>query len=376
MDDSNRPPTGQTTAPPRDARHALALVLIGAVAGAASGMNALTAAPDPAKVSGAMLAAYLSVGTIVGTIAVPLVGAATRRFARSLAASGPTTRRLLRADAWTNLFLLLPLLGALGVQFVPFVIVAAAVAFAALKGVAFYAVLDRGERRGVFTSLGWLAFLFLVSGFAALIYQIVWQRVMFAAFGVNIESITVIVSLFMFGLGLGSLVGGVIARRYPGRAPLLFLICEVAIGLFGVASVPLIKAVSRATLHGSLLEVSLAIFALLCVPTMLMGATLPILVSHLYRYYQNLGKSVGLLYCINTVGSAAACFITADVLFVLMGEQASVIVAAVCNLVVGVLVMLYAVRVAREEGSHKLTRMGTNDASVTEGRSAATLVHD
>src|SRR5262249_6293057 len=53
--------------------------------------------------------------------------------------------------------------------------------------------------------------LFFLSGFAALIYQIVWQRVLFAAFGVNIESVTITVSLFMFGLGVGSLVGGVLS---------------------------------------------------------------------------------------------------------------------------------------------------------------------
>jgi predicted membrane-bound spermidine synthase len=172
--------------------------------------------------------------------------------------------------------------------------------------------------------------------------------VLFAAFGVNIESITIVVSLFMFGLGLGSLAGGLLARRFPRRAPELFLACELTIGCFGLVSIPLIEAVSRVTLHGSLLTVSLTVFGLLVLPTMLMGATLPILVSHLYRYYRNVGKSVGILYCINTVGSAIACFITADVLFAVLGEQASVIVAAACNFVVGVLVLRYARRLERE----------------------------
>ena len=45
----------------------------------------------------------------------------------------------------------------------------------------------------------------LVCGFAALCYQLVWQRILFATFGINIESVTIIVSLFMFGLGLGAL---------------------------------------------------------------------------------------------------------------------------------------------------------------------------
>src|SRR5437588_9963369 len=87
-----------------------------------------------------------------------------------------------------------------------------------------------------------LTSLFLVSGFAALIYQIVWQRVLFTALGVNMESVTIIVSVFMFGLGVGSLVGGALSRRFPRRLPQLFLLCEVAIGAFGVISLPLMKA--------------------------------------------------------------------------------------------------------------------------------------
>src|SRR5579862_6413789 len=54
----------------------------------------------------------------------------------------------------------------------------------------------------------WLYGLFFLSGFPALIYQIVWQRTLFIIYGVNVESVTVVVTAFMLGLGLGSLVGG------------------------------------------------------------------------------------------------------------------------------------------------------------------------
>src|SRR5262249_37612571 len=163
--------------------------------------------------------------------------------------------------------------------------------------------------------LRYLAFLFLLSGFAALIYQIVWQRALFAAFGVDVESVTIIVSLFMFGLGLGSLLGGWLGSLLPNRAPRLFLICETGIGLFGTISLPLIRLVSKLTLHCDRWQIALAIFSLLAIPTMLMGATLPILVGHLNRSIRNLEQSVGLLYFINTLGSAIASFLTADLLF-------------------------------------------------------------
>ena len=53
-----------------------------------------------------------------------------------------------------------------------------------------------------------LFLLFFISGFAALIYQIIWQRALFAIYGINVQSITIIVSAFMLGLGLGSICVG------------------------------------------------------------------------------------------------------------------------------------------------------------------------
>jgi predicted membrane-bound spermidine synthase len=62
-----------------------------------------------------------------------------------------------------------------------------------------------------------------------------------------------------------------------------------------------------------------------------MGATLPILVSYLQRYFLNLGKTVGLLYAVNTFGSALAAFFTVEILFVFTGLQNSIYIAAFCN---------------------------------------------
>ena len=60
--------------------------------------------------------------------------------------------------------------------------------------------------------------LFFLSGIAALVYQVCWQRMLFVAFGVDIESVTIIVSTFMFGLGARALLGGELADRYPRSA--------------------------------------------------------------------------------------------------------------------------------------------------------------
>ena len=62
---------------------------------------------------------------------------------------------------------------------------------------------------------------FFVSGFPALIYQIVWQRSLFTIYGVDSESIAVVVTAFLLGLGIGSLLGGTLSRtRFPLHMPL------------------------------------------------------------------------------------------------------------------------------------------------------------
>src|SRR3954462_8659357 len=74
--------------------------------------------------------------------------------------------------------------------------------------------------------------LFFVSGFPALLYQVVWQRALFTIYGVNIESVTLIVTVFMLGLGLGSLAGGRISRMSGLRPLAAFGMIETGIGVF------------------------------------------------------------------------------------------------------------------------------------------------
>ncbi len=195
-----------------------------------------------------------------------------------------------------------------------------------------YGIQKSGKGKALFQSHGWLGFLFLVSGMAALIYEIIWQRMLFSVYGINIESVTIIVSLFMFGLGMGSLGGGILSRRYPNALPYLFIGSELAIGIFGVFSLHLMNATANRTFHLEMTGITLITYALLSLPTFFMGATLPILVTFLHRQNKHIGNAVSLLYFFNTLGSALACFITVDCLFVFFGRQATVWIAASLNL--------------------------------------------
>src|ERR1700720_3248293 len=93
-----------------------------------------------------------------------------------------------------------------------------------------------------------LCVLFFFSGFPALIYQLVWQRTLFRIFGVNIESVTIVVTAFMLGLGLGSLVGGWLSKR--SGIPLLPLlsVIELMTGAFGLVSLEMFDRVGDVTI--------------------------------------------------------------------------------------------------------------------------------
>lgn len=183
--------------------------------------------------------------------------------------------------------------------------------------------------------------LFFFSGFAAIIYQIVWQRMLYASFGTNIEAITIIVSVFMFGLGLGSLLGGYLSRKYNNSLIQLFVTIEIAIGVFGIFSKLLIATVSIAFLHYNDAALPLIIFMLLCIPTMAMGATFPILVAYLFKTNQSVEETVSKLYYINTLGSAISCFLTIGLLFVFLTLTQVLIFAACINFSVAAIAFVY-----------------------------------
>jgi spermidine synthase len=188
--------------------------------------------------------------------------------------------------------------------------------------------------------------LFFLSGFPALLYQIVWQRALFTLYGVNVESVTMIVTVFMLGLGLGSLAGGWLSARSGMRLLLAFGVIELSVGAFGAASLAIFHRIGGLTAGSSTTVTGLVTFGLLLVPTMLMGSTLPLLVEHFVRRTGNVGESVGLLYSVNTLGSAAACLAAAVMLMRTLGEAGSVDLAVCFNVFVGATALMLEARFA------------------------------
>ncbi|VVE90646.1 fused MFS/spermidine synthase [Pandoraea bronchicola] len=189
-----------------------------------------------------------------------------------------------------------------------------------------------------------ISLMFFGSGIPALIYQLVWQRMLAEIFGVQIEAVTVIVTAFMIGLGCGSLAGGWLSTR-TGLATLrVFALIELSIAALGAVSLPVLAWVSDRVLGASLLTTALVTLALVIVPTMLMGATLPLLVRHWVSRSGSTGESVGRLYCMNTLGAAFACVLAAFVIFPLSGMRTATYLAALLNATVAIAALTTYIR--------------------------------
>ena len=137
------------------------------------------------------------------------------------------------------------------------------------------------------------------------------------------------------------------SKLFQNHLPKIFLYVEIGIGFFGVFSGMIINWIGVATTNYSQSWMIVTVYAFLAFPTLCMGMTLPILVEYLERYMKNIGKSVGTLYSINTLGSAAACIITAEIFFVFFGQTISLWIAASLNLMVGYLVYLFTKNIVR-----------------------------
>lgn len=104
---------------------------------------------------------------------------------------------------------------------------------------------------------------FFISGFSALIYQVCWQRLLFTGFGVDLTSITVIISVFMAGLGIGAFFGGRIADKFPKKMIIIFCLIELGIGFFGLFSYRFIQILQDILIHANLMVTAVGSFVLL-----------------------------------------------------------------------------------------------------------------
>jgi len=178
------------------------------------------------------------------------------------------------------------------------------------------------------------ALLLFVSGAAALVYQVLWIKQLSLVVGVEVYAITTGISAFFAGLALGGLLFGRWADRQQ-RPVLLYAGLEVLVAVLGVGAT---FAMSLAASPFAWLEAHIGLlawllpFALVGIPALLMGGTLPVLVRSLASNPQQLGKAGGQLYAANTAGAIAGTLLAAFVLIATLGVRGSAMAAAMLNL--------------------------------------------
>ncbi len=201
--------------------------------------------------------------------------------------------------------------------------------------------------------------LFFVSGFCGLLYQTVWLRLGLASFGVITPVVSVIVSVFMLGLGLGSWLGGRCIgplRNKTGLSAIIFYgLTELIIGL-GAFGVPACFAIGNSMLLltgesnslqylvGSAIVIAASIF----VWSTAMGTTFPFAMAFVEEFEDTDKRSFSLLYLANVAGAVLGTLTTVLVLIELLGLHMTLAVAAVLNLLIGVAAICWGVSRSRK----------------------------
>ncbi|MCE5272114.1 fused MFS/spermidine synthase [bacterium] len=185
--------------------------------------------------------------------------------------------------------------------------------------------------------------LFFVSGAAGLVYQSLWLRLFTLVLGNSLHSAAVVLAAFMAGLALGAWAAGRRLERVKDRLGLYALI-ELGIAATGLGTgwlIPRIGPLSAwmvASLPaGPVFAASVRFilsFAVLLLPTALIGATLPVLSQHLTPRLELAGRRIGSLYGWNAAGAVAGCVLTGFWLLRLAGMHATLLAAAALNLAV------------------------------------------
>lgn len=192
-------------------------------------------------------------------------------------------------------------------------------------------------------SVNWIMLIYFASGACSLIDEVVWVRLLKLTLGNTVYATSIVVSVFMGGLALGALIMGRYSDRVRQRLR-LYALLETLVTISALSLPWALKLADTIYIwfyrtyhptHPQLLLVQVIISAaILLVPSMLMGSTLPLLGRFVTALERQAGHLVGKLYALNTLGAAAGCFLAGFVLIRAAGVMGALYTAAALNLLV------------------------------------------
>jgi predicted membrane-bound spermidine synthase len=189
--------------------------------------------------------------------------------------------------------------------------------------------------------------LFFLSGSAGLAYQVLWSKYLLGFIGIGAYSYSIILSVFMIGMALGSKFLGKYSDKYS--SPLkLYGILELLIAVYALILFrPLLALFSGAyfSMVGNMvpgetfhLVLKMVFSALLILPpTILMGGTYPAIIKYVTKTVDSIKTTVPVFYSINALGAAIGSILTAFYLQPAMGMKSSLVVVAMISAVVGII---------------------------------------
>ncbi len=198
-----------------------------------------------------------------------------------------------------------------------------------------------------------LLLFFFLTGLTGLIYELVWTRMLILSFGSTQFAITTVITTYMAGLALGSIIFGRFIDRFP-RPMLIYGIIELLIGtycfitpyIFNLIKTIYITSASVTTIvYASFnsTQFILSFFGII-LPTTLMGGTLPVLIKFFTLEKDSVGKNTGLLYGLNTIGAVTGTLSTGLFLLYFFGVQSSLYLAGAIDTIIGLILIFLSTR--------------------------------
>ncbi|MCB9757020.1 MAG: fused MFS/spermidine synthase [Candidatus Omnitrophica bacterium] len=199
-----------------------------------------------------------------------------------------------------------------------------------------------------------LCSIFFFSGLSALIFQISWQRLLTVYYGVGMVSITLIVSVYMLGLGCGALIGGWLAEKSLNHIRLYFWV-ELMVAIIGALSFPCIMAIGQLTATSPYLYSLIFKVPLLLIPTIFMGMSLPILVKIFTQILPDFTRALSILYFVNTLGASIGALVGSYILISFLGIHWAIYIAAAINFFLAITILITS-KIYKAK-LHKLSRI-------------------
>lgn len=197
---------------------------------------------------------------------------------------------------------------------------------------------------------GYILWVFFICGFAALAYEVLWNRILVLSVGSSVYAYSVMLAVYLMGVALGSAIMSYFINRIKQPKIVLGAV-QFLIGIIVIYEIKRFSGLSITISNlGNIIGITshakyvaslfLATAQIILIPTLLFGATFPLIVRIFLKDIKIVGTDTGKLYSFNTLGNILGSFTAGFLLLPILGAQKSLVFLAVANLLIGSFILL------------------------------------